>query len=199
MPYHVANLSEQGQWRWSAFSERKVVNLLKFWMYSLLITVLHVYQGRQLTCSLRFQRAGSERWRCHDGERRTLALTRRVQTAEHEDGRRTDRFLSMELNLSVGIVNAIAWDLRQHVMIPLRPTSTNTHTHVRAITCHYRLNICSCTVLLGTRFWGGPLRAMRHGVTILNPRKNHQACNGDTALDQDRRNPSHKHPPLKLR
>ena len=95
MPYHVLNLSEQAQWRWSAFSERKAVNLLKFWMYSLLITLLRVYKDKQWTCSLCFQRAGSERWRCHDWERRTLALTRRVQTAEHEDGRRADRSLSM--------------------------------------------------------------------------------------------------------
>lgn len=134
--------------------ERKVVNLLKFWMYSLLIRALYVYQGRQLTCSLCFQRAGSERRRFHDRETRTLALTRRSQTAGHEDGRRTDRSLSLELNLSVATVHAIVWDLREHMMFPLGPTSndTHTHTHVRAITSHYRRNICSCTILLRTRF-----------------------------------------------
>jgi len=197
MPHHAANLSEQGQWRWSAFSERKALNLLKFWMHSLLITLRHVYQGKQWTCSLCFQRADSERWRCHDRERRTLALTRRVQTAEHENGRRTDRSLSMELNLSVGTVHAIAWDLRQHMMFPLGPTSTDIHTHVWAITCHYHRNMYSCTILV-TRFWGELLTAVRHGVTTLNARKNHQACNGDTAIHHDRRNPRYKHPPLKL-
>jgi len=76
----------------------------------------------------------------------------RVQTAENEDGRPTDRSLSMELNLSVGTVHAIAWYLREHMMFPLGPTSTDTHTHVGAITCHYRQNICSCTILLVSRF-----------------------------------------------
>ena len=154
-------------------------------MHSLLITVLHVYWGRQLTCSLCFQRAGSERRRCHDRERRMLALTWRVQTAEHKDGRRTDRSLSLELNLSVGTVHAVTWDLREHMMFPLGPTSTDTHTHARAITCHYCRNTCSCTILMVTRFWGGPSKTTRHGVTILKPRKNQQACNGDNALHHD--------------
>lgn len=92
--------------------------------------MLHVYQGRQLTCSLCFQRAGSEGWGCHDRERRTLALTRRAQTAEHEDGRRTDRSLSMELNLSVGPVHAVAWDLKRAHDVP-----TGSHVYRYIYTC----------------------------------------------------------------
>ena len=198
MPYHVMNLSEQGQWRWPAFSERKVVYLLKFWMYSLLIRALHVYQGRQLPCSLCFQRAGSERRRFHDWESRTLALTRRVQTAGHEDGRRTDRSLSMELNLSVATVHAIVWGLRQHMMFPLGPTSNDIHTceghHKSLSPKHLQLYSTVADAFVRWTVEGNDTWCHHSEPT----EKNHQACNGDTALHHDRRNPSHKHPPSKL-
>lgn len=190
MMFQVVNVSKQDKRADIIFWERKNVNLLKFIFGSAQSMVLHVYQ--------RQQRIGSEclKQTCQEWDNLTLS---QIQGALHEQRMFCTR---IDIEPFVPCQWKWIWILESYEILyftSCAPSGSQMYwqTHIRNITCQYRYNICSHTILTATHCWGR-LQWGNESVTILFWKENGQAWNGDTLLHPNWRHSDHKHLLVKL-